>query len=70
MEASISLVLKKGKSPEECSSFTPVSLLNLDLDINARVLASHLEKVLLSVIAIDQSGFIKGRYSAHNVGVC
>lgn len=44
--------------------------LNLDLNINARVLASHLEKALPSVTAIEQSAFIKGRYSVHNAAVC
>lgn len=67
MEANISLVLKKGKPLERCSSYRPVSVLNLSLKIIAKVLASRLEKFLPSIAVIDQSGFIKGRYSAHNI---
>lgn len=58
MEANISLVLKKGKPPEECSSYRPISVLNLDMKLLARVLASRLENVLPAIIINDQTGFI------------
>ena len=67
MEANISLVLKKGKPSEECSSYRPISVLNLDLKLLAKILATRLENVLPTVIANDQTGFIRGRYSSHNV---
>lgn len=67
MEANISLVLKKGKPSEECSSYRPISVLNLDLKLLAKILASRLENVLPTVIANDQTGFICGRYSSHDV---
>lgn len=67
MEANISLVLKKGEPSEECSSYRPISILNLDLKLLAKILASRLEKVLPTVIANDQTSFIRGRYSSHNV---
>jgi len=63
MEANISLVLKKGKSSEECSSYRPISVLNLDLKLLTKILAIRLEKVIDN----DQTGFIRGRYSSHNV---
>ncbi|KAL0152803.1 hypothetical protein M9458_052526 [Cirrhinus mrigala] len=66
-QAVISVILKKGKSPLECNSFRPISLLNTDAKILAKVLARRLEGVLPSIISPDQTGFIKNRYSFFNV---
>uniref|UniRef100_A0A3P9CFW2 Uncharacterized protein n=1 Tax=Maylandia zebra TaxID=106582 RepID=A0A3P9CFW2_9CICH len=60
MEANISLILKKGKPPEECASYRPISVLNLDLKILAKVLAIRLEPILPSIVKNDQTGFIRG----------
>lgn len=67
MEANISLVLKKGKPPEDCASYRPISVLNLDLKILSKILAIRLESMLPSIVKNDQTGFIQGRYSTHNV---
>lgn len=67
LEANIYLVLKKGKSSEECSSYRPISVLNVDLKLLAKILALRLEMVLPSVIANDQTGFIRGRFFSHNM---
>lgn len=66
-QAVISVILKKGKNPLECNSFHPISLLNTDAKILAKVLARRLEGVLPSIISPDQTGFIKNRYSFFNV---
>ena len=66
MEANISLVPKKGKTPEECSSYRPI-VLNLDMKLLAKVLALRMEKILPNTITNDQTGFIQERYSSHNV---
>ncbi len=66
-QAVISLILKKDKNPLECSSFRPISLLNTDAKVLAKVLARHLEGILPSVISPDQTGFIKNRYSFSNI---
>ena len=66
-EADITLILKKGKSPEDCSGYRPIALLNQDIKILSKILAIRLEKVLPSLIKEDQTGFIKGRSSSHNV---
>lgn len=66
MEAIITLLPKKDRDTTEPANFRPVSLLNVDCKILAKVLASRLEKVLPKIIHKDQVGFIKGRSSADN----
>uniref|UniRef100_A0A3Q3G8L9 Reverse transcriptase domain-containing protein n=1 Tax=Kryptolebias marmoratus TaxID=37003 RepID=A0A3Q3G8L9_KRYMA len=66
-EANISLILKKSKPPENCGSYRPISLLNVDLKILSKILAKRLENILPLVIGMDQTGFIKGRNSCNNL---
>lgn len=66
-QAVISLILKNDKDQLECSSYRPISLLNSDTKILAKVLARRLEKTLPSIISPDQTGFIKDRYSFFNI---
>ncbi len=63
----ISLLLKKGKDPLDCSSFRPISLIPCDLKIYAKVFASRMEKVIHSLIKEDQTGFIKGHNASDNM---
>lgn len=65
-EASITLSLKKDKDPLLCSSYRPISLLNVDFKILAKVLAGCFQKVIPSLINPDQTGFITGRHSSSN----
>uniref|UniRef100_A0A3Q0RWB8 Reverse transcriptase domain-containing protein n=1 Tax=Amphilophus citrinellus TaxID=61819 RepID=A0A3Q0RWB8_AMPCI len=65
-EANISLILKKSKPPENCRSYRPISLLNVDLKILSKILATRLENILPLLIKADQTGFIKGRNSCNN----
>lgn len=67
MRASISLIHKKDKDPQNCASYRPISLLSVDVKILAKVLARRLENVMPTVISEDQTGFIKGRHSFSNV---
>lgn len=66
-EAIITLISIKGKDPTECASYRPISLLNTDAKILAKVLARRLEGVIPLIISSDQTGFIKNRYSFFNV---
>ncbi len=37
-KANISLILKKGKCPENCASYRPIALLNSDLKLLSKML--------------------------------
>ena len=60
-------ILKKDKDPLDCTSYRPISLLNADTKILAKVLARRLEEALPAVISQDQTGFIKNRFSFFNI---
>ena len=66
-EATISVILKKDKNPAECSSYRPISLLNVDVKILAKILAKRLETCLPSIISEEQTGFISARQLSSNV---
>lgn len=62
-QALITVLLKKSKDPTSCASYGPISLLNVDAKVLAKVLAIHLEKVVPTIIiSNEQNGFIKGHY--------
>lgn len=65
--ALISLLLKKDKDPTECANYRPLSLLNSDLKIYAKVFARRIQGYLPLLINSDQTGFIKSRLAADNV---
>ena len=64
--ANITLIPKKDRNPELCSSYRPISLLNVDNKILSKILALRLENIVSSIVDADQTGFIKGRNSYHN----
>lgn len=65
--AHISVILKKGKPPEQCGSYRPISLISVDNKILSKLLAKRLENLLPVLINSDQTGFIRGRHSLSNV---
>ena len=48
-------------------NWRPISLLNTDYKIIARILSNRLQKVLPSIINEDQTGYIKNRYIGENI---
>ncbi len=65
--ALITLLLKDGKDPMECSSYRPISLICGDIKLYAKALTLRLDKVMDKLIHFDQTGFIRGRLAADNV---
>lgn len=59
--AVIVVVPKPGKDPELCFSYRPISLLNVDAKILAKVLVTRLNAVILSLMHGDQTGFMPGK---------
>lgn len=53
--------LKKDKDPDLCTSYRPISLINVDAKILAKALSLRLEVVLPTIISNEQTGFLKGR---------
>lgn len=65
--ATISLLPKSGTDHLDMGNFHPLSLLNNDYKLFAKVLALHLDEVITSLVHIDQVGFMPGRRSANNM---
>jgi len=63
----ISLIPKDDACLTEISNWRPITLLNVDYKIIAKVIGRRIEQILHKVIRPDQTGFIKGRYIGNNV---
>lgn len=46
-------VSKPGKNPEDCSSYRPNSLINVDAKILAKILSNRVSAVLENVVHVD-----------------
>lgn len=60
-EVVIVLLPKPGKDSEHCTSYRPISLLNVDAKILAKILANQLLRILGELIHVDKIGFMPGR---------
>ena len=63
----ISLLPKKGKELLFLKNWRPISLLNTDYKIVAKLLSLRIKKVLPHLISDDQYGFLKGRFIGENI---
>lgn len=63
-KAVIVVILKPGKDPQ---SYRPISLLNTDIKLLARVLATSLVSAVSGLVHLDQSSFIPARSTALNI---
>ena len=63
----ISLLPKKNKDTRYVKNMCPLTLLNNNYKILAKALDNRMRVVLPSIIASDQTGFIKGQKICHNI---
>ena len=63
----ITLLLKEGKDPLEIKSYRPISLLNVDYKLIAKVMSQRLKRVINSLVHSDQQGFLSGRNIGSNI---
>ena len=62
----LTLLYKKGNKGS-LDNWRPISLLNIDYKIAARVLSIRLQPNMPSIISADQRGFVKGRMASENI---
>ena len=65
--AIITVIPKEGKDLTNCSSYRPISLLNVDQKIFTSIIANRLSYILPDIINLDQTGFVKDRLLSDNV---
>lgn len=58
---------KEGKPKMECASYRPISLLNTEPKILAKVIENRLIKTITKLVHPDQSGFMPHRNTALNI---
>ena len=63
----LTLIPKKGKNPIEIKNNRPLTMLNVDYKIYAKIIASRIEKTIEKLVDEQQTGFIKGRKIEHNI---
>ena len=63
----INLVPKGDENLNDLRNWRPITLLNVDYKILARIIAIRMEPFLPKLIHPDQTGFIKGRYIGQNI---
>lgn len=56
-----------GPSPEDPSSYRPISLINFEPKLLGKVLADRLRSCIDELIHPDQSGFMPHRTTRHNI---
>lgn len=62
-EALLIVILKSGKPPHACPSYCPLSLLNVDTKIFAKILAP----LMTTLVGPEQAGLVLGQSLTHNL---
>lgn len=61
LEAYISVIPKVSKDPTNVANYRPISLLNMDVKLFSKILATRLSYHVLVWVGLDQVGFVPGR---------
>lgn len=61
LEVAITIIPKEGKDTTLCVNYRPISLLNDDIKLFAKVMAGRLKPLMSELIHTDQGGFVSGR---------
>lgn len=65
--ATLMLILKEDREWAYHGSYSPISLLNVDYEILANIMAERLNKITGGYVIDDQTGFIRGRWLTDNI---
>ena len=63
----ITLLPKKDKDPMYVKNYRPISLLNVDYKLLAKLMSNRLKCCLSSLIDLNQQGFMPGRNISSNI---
>jgi len=63
----ITLLPKPGRDTIRLKNWRPITLLNQDYKLIAKVLSFRLKNILPTIINADQTGFVKNRYIGENI---
>lgn len=66
-QGNITLLPKKDKNTLFLKNWRPITLLNVDYKLIAKLIATRMKKQLHNIINSDQSGFISDRYIGENI---
>ena len=55
-------LIPKGEGVDSPGKFIPIALCNVIYKIISKVIANRLKPLLLSLISLEQSGFVEGRH--------
>lgn len=67
LTASISMIPKPNTDDTSWANYRPISILNIDIKILAKILSSRLNPIIGSLIHKDQTGFIPSRQAGDNI---
>ena len=63
----LNIIPKKEKDIRYLKNWRPISLLNTDYKILTKLLSLRLQNVISTIVAPDQTGYIKNRYIGENI---
>ena len=66
-QAVVTLVEKKSRDKRYIKNWRPISLLNVDVKVVSKVLATRLKKVISNLVSSDQTAYVPDRYIGESV---